>query len=123
MRIIDANIILRYLLKDNLILHKRAVEIIDNQHLFLPNEIAAEIVYVLEKVYHIPKKEICNVLTLLFKKDNFEFIDKQIVLTSLKYYHKYNLDYADTLLISYKKVQKADVLTFDKKLNKIIEKI
>lgn len=96
-------------------MHKKAVEIIDNQHLFLPNEIAAEIVYVLEKVYHIPKKEICNVLTLLFKKDNFEFIDKQIVLTSLKYYHEYNLDYADTLLISYKKVQNADVLTFDKK--------
>jgi len=123
MRIIDANIVLRYLIKDDLSLHKKAVEIIDNQNLFLPNEIVAEIVYVLEKVYQIPKKEICNVLTLLFKRENLEFIDKQIILTSLKYYHEYNLDYADTLLISYKKVQNADVLTFDKKLNKIIEKL
>ena len=123
MRIIDANIILRYLLKDNLSIHKKAVEIIDNQNLFLPNEIVAEIVYVLEKVYRIPKKEICNVLTMLFKRDNFNFIDKDIILTSLKYYPEYNLDYVDALLISYSKIQKASVLTFDKKLNKIIEKI
>lgn len=104
-------------------MHKKAVEIIDNQNLFLPNEIAAEIVYVLEKVYRIPKKEICNVLSLLFTRNNFEFIDKQIILISLKYYLEYNLDYADALLISYSKIQKADVLTFDKKLNKIFGKI
>lgn len=123
MKIIDANIVLRYLIKDDLSVHKKAVEIIDSHRLFLPNEIVAEIVYVLEKVYRIPKKEICNVLTMLFKRDNFEFIDKQIILISLKYYLEYNLDYADALLISYYKIQKADVLTFDKKLNKIIEKI
>jgi predicted nucleic-acid-binding protein len=123
MIIIDANIILRYLLKDDLSLHKKAIEIVDNQHLFLPNEITAEIVYVLEKVYRIPKGEICDVLTILFERDNLEFVDKSIILASLKYYQKFNLDYADALLISYNKIQKADVLTFDKKLNKIIEKI
>lgn len=123
MIIIDANIILRYLLKDDLSLHKKAIEIVDNQHLFLPNEITAEIVYVLEKVYRIPKGEICDVLTILFEQDNLEFVDKSIILASLKYYQKFNLDYADALLISYHKIQKADVLSFDKKLNKIIEKI
>lgn len=51
MKIIDANIILRYLLKDNLELHQKSIDIIENQQLFLPNEIIAEIVYVLEKVY------------------------------------------------------------------------
>ncbi|MCZ7604179.1 MAG: PIN domain-containing protein [Melioribacteraceae bacterium] len=123
MRIIDANIILRYLLKDNLSLHKKAVEIIKGYDLFLPNEIVAEIVYVLEKVYHIPKSEICNVLSLLFERNNFSFVDKDIILISLQYYLEFNLDFADALLISYSKVKKADVLTFDKKLNKIIEKI
>jgi len=33
MKIIDANIVLRYLLKDNLSLHKKVVEIIDTQQL------------------------------------------------------------------------------------------
>lgn len=62
-------------------------------------------------------------LSLLFERNNFEFIDKVIILTSLKYYLEFNLDFADALLISYRKVKKADVLTFDKKLNKIIENI
>lgn len=123
MKIIDANIILRYLLKDNLELHKKSVVIVETNHLFVPNEIAAEIVYVLEKVYGIPKKEINDVLGVLFARDNFKFVDREIILFSLKYYAEYNLDYADALLVSYYKIQKIDVLTFDKKLLKIFEKI
>lgn len=123
MKIIDANIILRYLLKDNLELHRKSVSLIETNHLFVPNEIAAEIVYVLEKVYDISKKEIHDVLAVLFARGNFSFIDKDVILSSLEYYSKYNLDYADALLVSYKKIQQADVLTFDKKLLKIIENI
>ena|SRR5690606_36238569 len=123
MKIIDANIILRYLLKDNLELHKKSIVIIEATQLFIPNKIAAEIIYVLEKVYGISKKEIHDVVTTLFKKENFNFIDKALILSSLKYYLEYNLDYADALLISYNKIQKIDVLTFDKKLLKIIKNI
>lgn len=122
MKIIDANIVLRYLLRDNIELHKKAVVIIESNRLFLPNEIAAEIVYVLESVYGIPKKEIKEVLTLLFTKENFEFIDKDVILFALRYYAEYNLDYADALLVSYSKIHKAEVLTFDKRLLKIIDK-
>ena len=122
MKIIDANIVLRYLLRDNIEQHKKAVVIIESNRLFIPNEIAAEIVYVLERVYEIPKKEIKEVLTLLFTKENFEFIDKDVILFALRYYAEYNLDYADALLVSYIKIHKAEVLTFDKKLIKIIDK-
>jgi len=122
MKIIDANIVLRYLLRDNIEQHKKAVVIIELNQLFLPNEIAAEIVYVLERVYGIPKKEIKEVLTLLFTKKNFEFIDKDVILFALRFYAEYNLDYADALLVSYNKIHKAEVLTFDKKLLKIIDK-
>ena len=123
MKIIDANIILRYLLKDNLELHKKSVPLIETNRVFVPNEIAAELVYVLEKVYSIPKKEIRDVLAVLFARGNFNFIDKDVILSSLEYYSGYNLDYADALLVSYKKIQKAEVLTFDRKLLKIIEDI
>lgn len=123
MKIIDANIILRYLLKDNLDLHKKSVVIIESNPLFVPNEIAAEIVYVLEKVYGISKKEIYGVLSTLFLNVNFNFIDKDVILASLKYYSQYNLDYADALLVSYNKIHNKDVLTFDKKLLKLIESI
>ena len=48
MKITDANIILRYLLKDKHEFFLQAVEVVENQNVFLPNEIVAEIVYVLE---------------------------------------------------------------------------
>lgn len=123
MKIIDANIILRYLLKDNLELHQKSIDIIENQQLFLPNEIIAEIVYVLEKVYNISKREIRDVLTQLFEKSNFEFIDKNVIISSLKYYAKFNLDFADSLLLAYSTVQNTSILTFDKRLNKIINRL
>lgn len=123
MKIIDANIILRYLLKDHKESFIQSVDVVENQNIFLPNEIAAEVVYVLEKVYKIPKQDISNVLRILFGRNNIEFFDKKIILTSLEFYQKYNLDYADSLLITYNKVQNAEIITFDKKLKKIFSEI
>ncbi|MCK9453166.1 MAG: PIN domain-containing protein [Bacteroidales bacterium] len=53
MQIVDANIILRYLLNDHAAHFNAAVEIIENNTIFVPFEVAAEVVYVLEKVYQV----------------------------------------------------------------------
>lgn len=50
MNIVDANIILRYLLEDIPELAEKAAEILENNEIFIPNEVFAEVVYVLEKV-------------------------------------------------------------------------
>ena len=42
----DANVILRYLLSDNEALYARALTILDNEQVFVPNEVLAEVVYV-----------------------------------------------------------------------------
>lgn len=123
MKIIDANIVLRYLLKDDITLHKKALSVLENNDLFVPNEIVAEIVYVLEKVYSIPKKEIAAVLCLFFLRENLSFLDLQLILNSLQIYMQYNIDYADALLVSYKKTNSDEIFSFDKKLIKILEKI
>lgn len=123
MKIIDANIVLRYLLKDDITLHKKALSVLENSDLFVPNEIVAEIVYVLEKVYSIPKKEIAAVLCLFFLRENLSFLDLQLILNSLQIYMQYNIDYADALLVSYKKTNSDEIFSFDKKLIKILEKI
>lgn len=53
MNIVDANIILRYLLNDIDDLADKAANIVENNLVFSPNEVIAEIVYVLEKVYKV----------------------------------------------------------------------
>lgn len=62
MNIVDANIILRYLLQDAVQFLDQARDKIENHNIFIPNEVIAEVVYVLEKVY---KVERCNRQVLL----------------------------------------------------------
>ncbi len=120
MKIADANIILRYLLKDDKSFFVKAVKIIGDNEVYIPTEIVAEIVYVLEKVYTVPKDKIENVLSILFEAPTIMLNDKQLIIASLHYYSKYNLDFADSLLIAYNQIWKADIFTFDKKLQKIL---
>lgn len=120
MKIIDANIVLRYLLKDNSVLFIKAVKIIENENVFLITEIIAEIVYVLEKVYKVPKSEIKNVLINFFANNNIIISNKKLVNKALYNYEQFNLDFVDSLLLAYHELNKYEVIIFDKKLAKLL---
>ena len=51
--IIDANVILRCILNDNQQLAMQAKSLIENNDCFVPNEVIAEVVFVLQKVYNV----------------------------------------------------------------------
>jgi predicted nucleic acid-binding protein len=51
MGVVDANIILRYLLDDHEELSPKAEEILEQKTVTLPIEVACEVVYVLQKVW------------------------------------------------------------------------
>jgi predicted nucleic-acid-binding protein len=123
MEFIDANYILRYLLKDNQKQFQLAKDIIENQHVSIPDFILAEVVYVLEKVYAVPKIEIRNTLETLIQYPNITLTDKDICIISLRVYAKHTIDFADALLFALLKSNTGSKLfTFDKKLVKIISK-
>lgn len=50
MSLVDANVVLHYLLDDHAELSAKATEIIEQQAVTLPMEAACEVVYVLQKV-------------------------------------------------------------------------
>ncbi|ABP65738.1 hypothetical protein Csac_0084 [Caldicellulosiruptor saccharolyticus DSM 8903] len=60
LKLIDANVILRFLLNDIAELNQIAKEIIKNNEVLILNEVVAEIVYVLEKVYKVERKDIAT---------------------------------------------------------------
>lgn len=62
MEIVDANVVLRYLLKDHKTFYPKSKKIIEQKEVHIPTEVAAEIVYVLEKVYKVPKTKISDAL-------------------------------------------------------------
>ena len=121
MKIADANIILRYLLNDHEELSEKATVIIENNEVLLPNEVIAEIVYVLEKVYEVKNEEISDILLELFKYTNIVVNDIEVLEEAFILFGKRRLDFVDTLLYAYNKVKGYQIYTFDKKLNKLLE--
>ncbi len=121
MKIVDANIILRYLLNDHDKLSAKATTIIEDNDVLLPNEVIAEVVYVLEKVYNVKNDEICDTLLDLFKYRNVAVDDFEVLEEAFLLFSRRRLDFVDTLLYAYNKVKGYQVFTFDKKLNKLLE--
>lgn len=115
--LIDANVILRYLLNDDESMSIKAKEIIDNGSYTL-TEIIAEVVYVLKGVYHVEKQDITLSLASLLNEVEIE--NREVVLFALTIYANKNLDFVDCLLVARHKIFGEVVFTFDKKLNKVL---
>lgn len=117
MKIVDANLVLRYLLNDIEDQAKEAFSILNSGgSISLLNEVIAEIVYVLEKVYKVDRNKICNELKDLIESDNIIVDNIDVMSYALDVFSKTRLDFIDTLLCAYAKVIDATIYTFDKKL-------
>jgi predicted nucleic-acid-binding protein len=68
---IDANIVLRYILDDHEKLSQKAADIIEQQSVTLPIEAACEVVYVLQKVYSVDRQRIQQHLSELVNEQLF----------------------------------------------------
>ena len=117
---VDTNCIVRYLVNDNIQMADIAEETLATQNVFISNEILAEVVYVLLGVYKISRKDIANQLLALIAFENISVLNYTVVKKSLEIFKAQNLDFVDALLCAYSNQDK--VLTFDKKLNKCIER-
>ena len=122
MIIIDANIILRYLLNDVVELAAESKYILEKNDVNIPNEVIAEVVYVLQKVYKVSRNKISTILNNLLNFGNIELDNKRIILEAFEIYKKSSLDFVDCILCAHKIVNNTDVKTFDKKLLKCLDK-
>jgi len=122
--ILDANVILRYLLQDNKELYLKAEEIFNKTllgeiKLLIPFFVFAEVVYVLQKVYKVDKPTISKVLSDLLEIKNVKTEDKEILKKALEVYSSQNIDFADCLLCAYS--SKFEIISFDKDVSKCIK--
>ena len=119
--IIDANVILRCILNDNQQLAMQAKSLIENNDCFVPNEVVAEVVFVLQKVYNVPREEIKNLIIVSF--NYFEVSNEMLLRDALLFYAQTKLDFVDCLLAAYYSVENHQIGTLDKKLNDFISQI
>ncbi|MFA6291522.1 MAG: PIN domain-containing protein [Victivallales bacterium] len=119
MRIVDANVILRYLLDDHPVHSVRAADIIEASSIFILTEVVCEVVFVLEKVYSVERREIMDKLVCLLQFPNISTDNAEIIKEGLKFYSTRRIDFVDSLLCAYNKVNGDEIITFDEKIIKI----
>lgn len=123
--LIDANVILRFLLGDDAIQSPRAHSLMNRletaQELAeLEDIVLAEAVWVLEKRAHVPRFEIARTLSDLLVFPGIRYRGKRLGLQALTYFGSTNCDIADCLLAARANSRRTKVLSFDhdfKKLN------
>lgn len=115
--ILDANAVLRFLLRDN---EEQFIQIrttIQSNNCYVTLEVLAEVCYVLEGVYQVTREDIVSI----FRKLNNDVIvlNADILLRGLEIFDKApKLDFVDCLLYGYKWEKGINIVTFDKKLQK-----
>lgn len=122
MSLVDANVVLRYLLDDHTELSAKAAEILEKHSVTLPVEVGCEVVYVLQKVYGVGRKEIQQQLGELLDEGLVTMENPAIFLKALECYGDSTLDFVDTLLWAYQILERQEIFTFDNRLLKQLQR-
>ena len=118
MLILDANIILRYLLDDNAVMAQKAEEYLAAGNAWVTVEVVAEVVYVLKGVYSLKREIIAETVKAFLAMVNCQ--EKAVLHAALDSYAGNTLDFVDCVLYAYHAVNGAVIATFDKKLLKLL---
>ena len=120
MPIVDANIILRYLLGDHPDMSPKAKEIILSGAQ-MTAEVLAEVVYVLKGVYNVGRQEIADTIGAFLLEISVPH--KAAIAYACKLYGETKLDFVDCILAGYHFSESMEILTFDKKLSKVVKNL
>jgi predicted nucleic-acid-binding protein len=126
-KLIDANAILRYLLRDDEGLFQKAVETLEKartgeERAIILESVLTECVYVLLKVYKVKRSLIAQKLGALLRYKGVVNSDKQDLIDSIKLFGETRLSFVDCLLCIKSKNNDMPIVTFDEELRNISKK-
>jgi predicted nucleic acid-binding protein len=126
-KLIDANVLLRYLLKDDETLFKKAYELLERvkdgkEFIIIPGSVLAECVYVLLRIYRVDRQIVTEKLKLLFLYKGVVNPDKEDLIDSITLFGKTNLSIVDCILCAKSVNNKMPIFTFDDELKSICRK-
>ena len=122
--LIDANIVLRYLLDDHPDQSPASAKFMEEVEIgekeaYLHDVVIAEVVWTLEKFYKVPKKEISHALSELISMRGIGVSNRSVLLRALRIYADKNVDFVDALLGALALEKGAEVISFDKDFKKM----
>jgi predicted nucleic-acid-binding protein len=120
LKILDTNIIIRFLIKDNPFQFHKVKELFENSvdnSLQIPDVVLCEVVFALESFYELGKDEIYDIMSSLISFRKFK-TSKSIFQVALNKYSKFNISFLDAYLSAKSDREEKELITFDKKLIK-----
>jgi predicted nucleic-acid-binding protein len=120
-KIIDANVILRFFLADDEKQFQKAFDFIQaleagKDEALLTEIVFAEVVWVLQKVYHVPRTEIAQKFSKLMQGLGIKtFLGKTVFIEALRIYAETTIDIQDVFLSVLAHNSTGTVVTFNKK--------
>jgi predicted nucleic-acid-binding protein len=125
--VVDANVILRYLLSDHREHFQKAVQFMGQVKLgevgaFIPEGVLVECVYVLLKFYKVPRSEIALSLENILNYKGIINDNRSILIKGLRLFQEKNVDIVDAIVHTISKEKKWLSFTFDKDLGRLEEK-
>jgi len=102
----DTNMFLRYLTDEPIELSAKVSSFFNKiqsgeYRLYVCDLVVSELVYVLEKVFELSKKEICEKIKILMLKRNIILENKQIIFKALEVYRDLNVNFVDAYIYSH----------------------
>ncbi|MBS3907362.1 MAG: PIN domain-containing protein [Syntrophaceae bacterium] len=123
-RLPDTNVIVRYLVKDDIELYKQAKTFFDKvktgeESALILESVIAECVYILTKIYKAPKEKTAESLKNLLRYRGIVNEDRVDLIKALSTYAEQSLDIVDCILYVKAKDTDAGLFSFDEDLNKL----
>jgi predicted nucleic acid-binding protein len=120
--VIDTNVILRYLLRDDPLGFAKAKKIFESQATkFIDDLVIFELVYVLIKEQRKSREQVAELLIVFLTQDTIRY-SSGLAPIYLDIFSNDNLDLVDSYLIAVALRRKEELVTFDKKMQKVYEK-
>jgi predicted nucleic acid-binding protein len=121
--LIDANIIIRFLVGDHKKHLKKSIEIFEeiekgNLQVEILESVLMEVFFVMTKFYKLPTDEVINDLKRILSLQGVVNSDKIIFHEALSLIENKNIDFVDALICAKHKLQDYGKLSFDSDVNK-----
>ena len=124
----DTNIIVRYLVKDNITLYTKAKDFLDkvrdgSEKAVILESVIAESIYVLTKIYKAPKDKASNSLIDILHYKGIANDDQKELIRALTLFSERGIDIVDCILCAKAAGSSDNLFSFDEELNKLAKRI
>lgn len=122
-KLIDSNLIVRFLLQDHKEHSPAATRLFSNikEDLYLTDVVIAEVIWVLTSFYKLPKQEVAEKVYHLLTLANIES-NRPLLIRGLYFWRNYNIAFIDAYLVAFCEQENLEgIYSFDKGFDKIKE--